>query len=85
MNAHQVALALDGFDAEKYWSTREHKVWVVDVSRGRGKQRQRHTMYVRARTQESAASTARENTHIQGKVEATARLATPRDLGATTT
>lgn len=82
----ELQLLVDGgFDVVGYWATREVKVWVVEVTRGRGPDRKQQTMYVRSRTRDGAESTARDNTFITGTVEARARLATPRDLGCVPT
>jgi hypothetical protein len=86
---HDLRVLLDGnFDAAAYWRYRVHKTWVVDVSakrRAKGGVARVHTMYVRAVTKDGAERTARENTSLEGKVSASARLATPRDLGAVRT
>lgn len=78
----ELQLLLDGgFDPVAYWSTREVKIWVVEISRRVGYETKKHTMYVRSRTRDGAEQCARENTFIRGNVSARARLATPRDLG----
>lgn len=82
MNQRELNLAIDGFDPIAYWSTRDVKIWLVEVTRTGSL---KHMMYVRSRTREGAEQTARENTFIKGKVSARARLATPRDLGCVRT
>lgn len=71
------------FDAEAYWSTREHKKWVVYVTkcRGFGLAVKTETRYVRARTMEGACRTAKFHSTFTGQVTAVARLANPWDLG----
>lgn len=75
------------FDAEAYWASREVKVWVVVLSqRDRGRKRGRvDRKFVRARTQQGAVATARENSFMDKIVNAYARLATPADLGCVPT
>lgn len=85
MKQRELTLSIDGFDPIAYWSTRDVKIWVVEVTRGSGREQKKQTMYVRSRTREGAEQTARENTFIKGKVSARARLATPRDLGCVRT
>lgn len=85
MNQRELSLAIDGFDPVAYWSTRDVKQWVVEVTRGSGRDQQKHTMYIRSRTRDGAEQCARDNTFIRGNVSARARLATPRDLGCVRT
>jgi len=66
------------FDAEKYWSTRKAKKWVVNLHASRG---QPETKYVCAQTKEKALATAISNSLLKGNVRGRARLATPTDLG----
>jgi hypothetical protein len=69
---------MESFDAEKYWGSREVKVWVVVVRSVRGG---RETKYVRSRTKVGAGKTARENSFLKGELFTRSRLATPTDLG----
>lgn len=71
------------FDAQAYWSQRERKIFVVSLSKGKGKHCQRDTKYVRARDRDGAIRTALLNSHVKRPSLATARLATPWDLGCT--
>ena len=66
------------FDAEKYWSDKKTKKWVVKLHASRG---QPETKYVCARTKERAVTTAINNSLLKGNVRGSARLATPLDLG----
>lgn len=77
-------LFLDGdFDAEAFWRDKPFKKWVVEVGRWNGRFRAAQTLYVSAKTQEGAETTAKANTIVAGRLSVHARLATPRDLGCT--
>jgi hypothetical protein len=70
------------FDRETYWADKEYKKWVVNLGNTRGG---RDKKYVSARTEAGAILTGRIHSHLKGRVSASARLATPMDLGATRT
>lgn len=77
---------MSDFDAEKYWSTRERKAWVVTLvaayRENRKRKSDRQTLYVTAKTEVGAIRTAMDNAFLRGRlVDARARLATPTDLG----
>lgn len=80
---------MNGFNAEEYWKDKPSKSWVVSLTStkrvGRVKERKHHTVYVRARTSESAIRTARINTFLKGRISGHCRLATPTDLGCVPT
>ena len=77
---------MTGFNAEQYWSTRERKVWVVNLYKtirvGKRRKEVSDIKYVGARTMQGAIDTAKYHSPLTGKVIAQARLATPHDLGA---
>jgi len=64
------------FNAEEYWSTRKVKKWVVRIGGG--------TKIVASKTKEGAEKGALENQYGKKYKMASARLATPRDLGIMT-
>ena len=66
------------FNPEECWADRDYKKWVVVL--GNGKKRDRKI--VGSATVEGALLTARHHTHLKGRISASARLATPHDLGA---
>lgn len=72
------------FDAEAYWAQRTHKKWVVHLTKIRGysKPVDSDTKLVSAKTMQGAIDTARYHTTLTGRIRASARLATPTDLGA---
>lgn len=77
------------FDAEKYWADKDSKKWVVTLERAARRHRAttieirrfQQTMYVQAKTRDSAITTAKANTYLDGKVICrSCRLANPHDL-----
>lgn len=77
----------DEADAVAYWKGKEFKKWAVDVAAGPAKRPTfRQTVYVRARTAESAVECAKTNmlTRPRG-ARFLARLAGPRELGCVPT
>ena len=80
------------FDAEEYWRDKKYKCWVVCLSSRKGKvkpsasgRRKEYRAYynVQARTAERAIEVAKRHcTVLSGRIEGTARLAVPPDLGA---
>lgn len=81
MNQSELRLTLDGFDAVSYWADKPFKKWVVAVGRWNGSRFVGQTLYVRASTCERAEQSALANVAGTKRLEARARLATPRDLG----
>jgi hypothetical protein len=76
----------DEIDAREYWRHHEWKKWAVDITAGPVKRPTfGYTMYVRARTSESAIECAQLNRGIlraaSCKLRYIARLAGPRELG----
>ncbi|MBD8577532.1 hypothetical protein IFU04_25165 [Pseudomonas syringae] len=71
--------------AHAFWKDKEWKTFAVDLITYTGnKQRVIHTMYVRARTGEEAASCAKENDRLRTpRTRYVARLAGPIELGCT--
>ncbi|QBY56129.1 hypothetical protein [Cupriavidus oxalaticus] len=74
-------------ESQEYWASREFKTWAVTLATGPEKKpTQRHVMYVRARTAESATKTALDNNVVvKGRIRTHARLATWRELGCVRT
>lgn len=78
---------MNAFDPAAYWSSREHKKWVVVLTwrnHAAASRRDRdaaETKYVGARSREGAIATARGHSTAPKHAGAYARLATPRDLG----
>jgi hypothetical protein len=77
----------DAAAAAHYWRDREFKKWAVDVRAGPARQPTFHrTIYVRARTNETAIECARHNLgRNPGRCTFTARLAGPAELGCVPT
>lgn len=73
------------FDAEAYWRDKLFKKWVVYLSKGSGKKPDTRIMYIGASTEEKAIACAKRHCVLTGRVHGRARLATPTDLGCTTT
>ena len=73
------------FDAEEFWKDKPYKAWVVHLegkNRRAGK-KDSMCLNITAKTPESAIATAKRHCALLvGKVEGSARLATPPDLGA---
>lgn len=71
--------------ARAYWATRPSKVFAVDAWAGPAKRPTfEATMYVRAATREGAIQSAKRNcVHAVKGLRFHARLAGPRELGAT--
>lgn len=72
------------FDVEGYWQGKLHKCWVVCLSRIVSRREQREFWNVLAATADKAIATAKRTCFWKGKkIYGSARLAGPRDLGAT--
>ena len=74
-------LGIDGFDAERYWASREYKKWVVYLSVGSGKKAKTDRILVTARNEERAVICAKKHSLLTGRVFGRASLARPSDLG----
>ena len=76
------------FSPDEYWGKRKYKIFVVHLESGeggKGKKRNFSVYIIMARTPERAVEVAKKHCYsVTGKVYGYARLATPRDLGATT-
>lgn len=75
-------------EANDYWSHHESKKWVVLLTRGPSYRREQREVFVSAKTRSGAISTGRSAINMMNRgwskhCEATARLATYRDLGCT--
>ena len=73
------------FDAEEYWRDKPYKKWVVRLEGKNRKTGKKDSMSINvtAKTPEGAIATAKRHCALLvGKVEGSARLATPPDLGA---
>ncbi|MFP4895620.1 hypothetical protein [Paraburkholderia sp. EG304] len=77
----ELPLSTDSFDPATYWADKPFKKWVVMVGRWNGNRIVGQTLYVTASTREGAEQTALDNVAGTKRLEARARLATPRDLG----
>lgn len=72
------------FDVDGYWKGKAIKGWVVCLSRIVKRREQREFWNVLATTADKAIATAKRNCLWKGKrIYGSARLAGPRDLGAT--
>ena len=72
------------FDAEEYWQGKLYRIWVVRLEGRNRKTRKKDSMVfnITAKTPERAVSAAKKHCALLvGKVDGTARLATPPDLG----
>ncbi len=85
MSDRLTQIGIDGFNAEKYWSSRKYKKWVVILEKGNGKRKQRDRIIVQSTTEEKAIACAKRHTLIKGKVHGMAFLAWPSDLGCVPT
>lgn len=74
------------FNPEEYWSTREHRKWVVYLTKrlGYSKMTASDKKIVRAPTHTGACKTSRYHSNLTGNVSASARLVYPHDLGIQT-
>ena len=82
---HRVAfMRHEEFDVEAFWRNKTTKGWVVCLSRIVNRREQREFRNVLATTADKAIATAKRNCLWKGKkIYGSARLAGPRDLGAT--
>lgn len=75
-------------ESAEFWSTREWKIWAVDMIAGPTKRPTYNTTrYVRARTAEAAVACVKRNLVVRPPrgTRFTARLATWRELGCVRT
>jgi len=68
------------FSPESYWASRSIKKWVVYLSASKKKE----IRYISAKDTNGAIRAAMAVSTLKGNLSCTARLATPKDLGART-
>ena len=73
------------FDEEAFWAKFEFKKWVVILSSGSGKKEKQDRHIIQARTKERAIACAKRHSLLKGRIDGTAWLARPSDLGCTPT